>query len=54
MSMTEDERAPRSDIIEILIAVEIVEVRPFAASDEQRLSADGPEGARGTVDTAGD
>ena len=53
-AVAEDERAPRADVIEVLIAVDVEEIRPFAAGDEDRLAADGAEGAGRTVDAAGD
>ncbi len=54
VSMAEDERPPGADIIEIAIVVNVEEIRPLAASDEQRLPADAAEGASGAVDAAGD
>src|SRR5262249_8015939 len=54
MAMPEDERAPRADIVEISVAVEIEEVRPFTAGNEDRLAADSTESAGRAVDAAGD
>src|SRR5262245_32999324 len=54
MAMAQDERPPRADVIEIPIAVDVEEIRPFAALDERRLPADGAERARRAVDAAGD
>ena len=54
MRMTEDQRPPRADVIEVAVAVDIDEESALAASDEGRLSANGAEGPRGTVDAAGD
>ena len=41
MGVAEDERPPGADVIEVAVAVEVEEVRPFAAGDEERLAADG-------------
>src|SRR5262249_33426973 len=54
MAVAQDERAPRADIIEIGIAVEIVEVSALAASDEDRLAPDAAEGPGRTVHPTGD
>src|SRR5262249_21581343 len=54
VGVAEDQRPPRADVVEVLVAVEVVEVRPVAAGDEQRLAADGAERAGGAVDAAGD
>ena len=53
MTVAQDQRSPRADVIQVVIAVEIEEARPFAASDENRIAADGAEGAGRTVDAAG-
>ena len=53
MGMAEDERPPRTDVIEVTIAVDVVEIRPFAAGNEDRLAADAAKGAGRTVDAAG-
>ena len=47
--MPQDERPEGEHIIHVSTAVHIDEVGPFAALDEQRLAADGFEGARGRV-----
>jgi len=52
MGVSQNQRSPGGDVIEVLIAVEIVEIWPLAASDEQRLPADSTEGAGWTVDTS--
>src|SRR5262245_59387184 len=54
MTVAEDERAPRADIIEIGIAVEVGEVSTLTASDEDRLAPDAAEGPGRTVHPAGD
>src|SRR4029077_17015682 len=54
MAVAQDERAPGADIVQIAVAVQVVEIRPFATGDEDGLTADAAEGPRGAVDTAGD
>ena len=40
MAVAEDQRPPRADVIEVAIAVDVEEIGPFAAGDEERLAAD--------------
>jgi hypothetical protein len=54
VAVAEEERAPRADEVEVAVAVEVVEVGALAPGDEQRVAADGAEGAGGAVDAAGD
>ena len=49
----QDERSPRADVIQVLVAVDVVEVRPFPAHDEERMTAHGAEGAGGAIHTSG-
>src|SRR6188472_2851314 len=51
--MAEDERAPRSDAVEVLAAVLIPHARAGAPREEPRLAADGTERAHGRVDAPG-
>ena len=50
--MAQKDGAPRTDVIEELVAVRVVEVLPFAALDDEGLAAYGVEGADGAVDAA--
>jgi len=52
--MTENHRPPGKTIIDILVAVGIVEIRTFCLFDEDRIRADSFEGADGTVNSARD
>jgi hypothetical protein len=52
--MTENHRPPGKTIIDIPVAVSVVEIRAFSLFDEDRIRADGLEGADGTVDSARD
>ena len=54
VAVAEDQRPPRADVVEVAVAVDVEEVRPLAAGDEQRLAADGAERAGRAVDAAGD
>ena len=54
VGVAEDERPPGVDVVEVAVAIEVEQVRPLAACDEQRLAADRPEGAGGAVDPSGD
>ena len=48
-----DERSPRHHIIDVAIAVDVLDVRASGAANEQRGCADALEGAHGTVDATG-
>ena len=50
--MTEDQRAPREDVVDVAIAVDVDEVRALAALDEERRAADRAEGAHRRADSA--
>src|SRR5206468_6706939 len=54
VGVTKDQRAPRADVIEVLIAVDVVKIWTLASGDEQRLAAHGAERPRGTIDSARD
>ena len=52
--MSEDERSPGAEVIDVLIAVFVPGPGAEAASDEQRVTPDRFEGANGTVDASGE
>ena len=53
--MTEDQRAPGHDPVDIATAVDILEIRTLAAIDEQRFfEPDRAHRAHGRVHAAGD
>jgi hypothetical protein len=54
VGVTEDERPPRADVVDVLRPIGAVEVRAFAARDEDGLAAYGAERAYGAVHAAGD
>src|SRR5262249_39777460 len=54
VGVAEDQRAPRADVVEVGVAVEVHQVRPLPAGDEDRLAADGAEGAGRAVHPARD
>ena len=49
IGVAQDDRAPRANVVEQLVAVSVIEVLPAAAFDDQRLSADGTERSHGAV-----
>src|SRR5262245_35152409 len=54
MGMSQDQRSPGADVIEILVPVDIKEMGPGPARDEQRLATDRAEGPCRTVHAAGE
>jgi hypothetical protein len=52
MGVADDRRAPRTDVVDITLAVRIPEVRAFGAGDEARRAAHRTEGAHRRVDAA--
>lgn len=52
--MTEDQRSPGANEVEIAIAIDVPDPRTIAARDEGWSSPDGTVGANGTVDAARD
>src|SRR3546814_7385441 len=40
MVVAGDHRPPRTDVVDVAVAVDIEQVRPFGALDEERLAAD--------------
>ena len=53
MSMPEDMRTPRSDVIDQPIAIDVVQVGPFAAFDDERLSAHATKRPRRAIHATG-
>ena len=54
MSMSQDQRPPRANVVNVLVAIGIPHARARAANDDRRRTAYGGEGAHGGIDTAGD
>src|SRR5262249_1100361 len=54
VNVAENQRPPGADVIEALVAIDVVEKGAFAARDEGRLAADGAKSAGRTVDAARD
>ena len=52
MCVSGDERAPRQHIVDILVAVDIENVRALATRDKRRIAVDASVRAHGTVDAA--
>ena len=50
--MPQDDRAPRANVIQQLVAVRVVEVLPVGVIDHQRVATDRAERAHGTVHAA--
>ena len=53
VAVAEDHGAPRADVVDVAIAVEIEEVGPFGPIEEDRLAADAAKGPGRTIDPAG-
>src|SRR5712691_2111698 len=55
IGVTEEQRAPRHHPVDIAVAVDVLEVRTLAATDEERLvETDGAHRTHGRVHAAGD
>ena len=52
MTVAQNHRAPRTDIVQIAIAVDVFQPWPLAAVNHNRLAAHGTERSRRTVDSA--
>ncbi len=52
--MAENHRSPGKAIVDILVAVHIVQVCSFCLVDKNRIRANGSKGAYRTIDAAGD
>ena len=51
--VAEHERAPREHVVEVLVAVDVPDARPFAALDDERLATNAAECAHRRADAAG-
>jgi hypothetical protein len=50
--MSENEWAPGEHVINVAVAVHIVEIGPSSTRDEERLTTHSAEGPHGRIDTA--
>ncbi len=53
MRVTEDERPPGEDVVDVAVPVDVDEVRALSALDEHRAAADCPERPHGRGDASG-
>src|SRR4051812_45446186 len=53
MRVAEDERPPGADVVDVLVAIGVKEVRAESANDPGRLAADGAKRAHGGIHAAG-
>ena len=51
--VAQDHRPPRADVVDVAIAVDVEQIGPLAALEEDRLAADAAEGPGRAVDAAG-
>jgi hypothetical protein len=54
VGMAQDHRAPREHIVDVSVAIDVVEAAAFGAFDEGWRAAHSAEGPHGRVDPAGD
>ncbi len=54
MRMAGDHRPPGTDVVNVAAAIGVVQIRAFAAREEDRCAADALEGAHRRVHAAGD
>src|SRR5215472_1458595 len=52
MAVPEQQRSPRSDVVDVLVPIDVPNVRPLAARDEGRRAANAAERPDGRVDAA--
>ena len=52
--VAEDVRAPGADVVDVGLAIDVLDAAALGAADEERFAADVAEGADGRVDAAGD
>ena len=52
--VAEDVRAPGADVVDVGLAIDVLDAAALGAADEERLAADVAEGADRGVDAAGD
>ena len=53
-AVAQDQRAPGENIIDVLVAIDVEDVRSLAAGDEGRRAANAAKCADGGIDAAGD
>ena len=53
MRVAENHRAPRADIIDVCVAIDVVKIRPGSSGDERGFAADGAKGAAGLLTPPG-
>ena len=53
-AMTEEQRAPGANVVDVFVAIDIEEMRAFAAEDEARSTAHAAKSAHGRVNATGD
>ena len=53
MGVPKNHRPPGADVIDVAIAIEIEQIRPFAAREKNRLAADAAESPRRAIHAAG-
>src|SRR2546430_255173 len=54
MAVAQDQRAPRTDVVEVAVAVDVDQKRTFTPCDKDGLAADGAKCAGRAVHAAGD
>ena len=53
MAVAQQQRAPRADVVDVLVAVDVEDVAALAARDEERIAAHAAKGAHRRIDAAG-
>ncbi len=53
MAVAQDHRPPRADVVDVAVAVDVEEIGPFGAVEEDRLAADAAERPGGAIHPAG-
>ena len=53
MRVAENGRSPGADVVDVFVAIHVPDARALGFVDEERLAADGAEGADGRVHAAG-
>ncbi len=51
-AVAQDQRAPGQDVVDVLVAVDVEDLRSFAASDERRRAAHAAKRSHGRIDAA--
>ncbi len=49
MSMAQDQRAPRADVVYVLVAINVIDLGSLASGDEKRLSPHGAKSSHGAI-----